>query len=141
MAHAEACGAENAHMKMLFLLAASPLVVATAHAQAVGGDSAAGKVAFAACAGCHQVGPSARNAFGPQLNGILGRRAGDQPGYSYSDAMRKSQVIWSEPSLAAFIKRPEQVVPGTRMRFSGWGYDERRLADLFAYLRTFPPVK
>jgi len=127
-------------MNMLVLLAASILLATAGHAQAGMGDVAAGKRAFAPCSACHQIGASARNAFGPQLNGIVGRRAGVGPDFRYSDAMRKSQVTWSEPVLAAFIMDPERVVPGTRMRFSGWGYDEEKLADLFAYLRTFPSV-
>ncbi|MEJ8851001.1 c-type cytochrome [Variovorax rhizosphaerae] len=109
------------------------------YAQTAFGDAAAGKAAFAACASCHQVGASARNAFGPQLNGLMGRRAGAVADYNYSVGMRQSQVIWSEQTLTAFIKRPDQVVPGNKMRFSGWGYDEKKLANLFAYLRTFPP--
>ncbi|MEJ8853120.1 c-type cytochrome [Variovorax robiniae] len=115
------------------------LAAAIGYAQGVVGDVAAGKAAFAACASCHQVGASARNAFGPQLNGLIGRRAGGAADYNYSLAMRQSQVIWSEQTLAAFIKRPDLVVPGNKMRFSGWGYDEKKLANLFAYLRTFPP--
>jgi cytochrome c len=128
-------------MKIRVLLAASALCAGTGHAQTRAGEVAAGKLAFAPCGACHQVGASARNGFGPQLNGIVGRRAGDEPDYRYSDAMRRAQVIWSEQSLAAFIKRPDEVVPGTKMRFSGWSYDDKRLADLVAYLRTFPPAK
>ncbi|MEJ8859572.1 c-type cytochrome [Variovorax robiniae] len=140
-AHGEAGQAENAVMKMHVFLVASTLLPPVGLAQAVSGDVAAGKVAFGACGACHQVGASARNAFGPQLNGIVGRRAGIEPDYRYSDATRKSQVIWSEPALAAFIKRPDPVVPGTKMRFSGWGYDDKKLADLVAYLRTFPSAR
>lgn len=54
--------------------------------------------------------------------------------------MRKSEIVWSEKTLAAYIRRPDDVVPGTNMRFNGWAYGEQRLADLFAYLRTFPPT-
>lgn len=54
--------------------------------------------------------------------------------------MRKSGVVWSEQTLAAYIRRPDDVVPGTSMRFNGWAYGDQKLADLFAYLRTFPPT-
>ncbi|WP_093556311.1 c-type cytochrome [Pseudoduganella namucuonensis] len=99
------------------------------------GDAEAGRAAFARCAGCHQVGPSARSVFGPQLNGIVGRCAGSDAGYKYSEAMRKSGIVWSDQTLAAFLRAPGDVVPGTRMRFWGIG-DERQVADILAYLRT-----
>ena len=110
----------------------------SAYAAPRAGDVTAGKAAFAACASCHQVGSAARHGFGPQLNGIIGRRAGTGPGFNYSPAMRKSEVVWSEKALAAYIRRPDNVVPGTNMRFNGWAYGEQKLVDLFAYLRTFP---
>lgn len=103
------------------------------------GDPAAGQRTFSACASCHQVGPSARNGFGPQLNGIIGRRAGTAAGYNYSSAMKGSAIVWSPDLLAAFVRDPGQLVPGTKMRFSGFGYSDQTLADLAAYLRKFPP--
>ncbi|MFJ1259955.1 c-type cytochrome [Cupriavidus sp. CuC1] len=106
-----------------------------AAAQATG-DAQAGKGVFASkCASCHSVGPSARAAFGPQLNGIFGRVAGGTTDYKYSPEMKKSGVVWSEKTLSAFIRSPSKVVPGTRMRF--WGIsDERQIADLLAYLHA-----
>ncbi|WP_373888202.1 cytochrome c family protein [Massilia sp. Root351] len=99
------------------------------------GDAAAGKVAFKRCASCHQVGPAARGAFGPQLNGIVGRKAGATADYRYSPAMKQSGIVWTEQKLAAFLKSPSEVVPDNQMRFWGIG-DERQIANLVAYLRT-----
>ncbi len=100
------------------------------------GDVIAGKVAFAKCANCHQVGPSARGAFGPQLNAIFGRQAGTSKDFKYSMAMINSRIVWSEASLRAFIKSPNDVVPGNKMRFYGIS-NEKQIADLIAYLRKF----
>lgn len=106
------------------------------------GDAEAGRVAFAAaCARCHQVGPSARAGFGPQLNGIVGRRAGATTDHRYSAALKNSKIVWTEQSLARFIKDPEGTVPGTSMRFFGLGYTDRKVTDLVAYLRTYPPLQ
>lgn len=97
----------------------------------------AGRKVFARCANCHQVGPGARNLFGPELNGIIGRRAGGLPGYAYSPALKQAGFTWDEAKLAAFVRDPEQVVPGNAMRF--WGLsDERQVANLLAYLRSHP---
>jgi len=99
-------------------------------------DLALGKAAFAACASCHQIGPGARAGFGPQLNGVMGRRAGSTTDFKYSEAMKKAGFIWDERLLAAFIDSPEKLVPGTKMRFFGLGYDEKKVAALAAYLRA-----
>ena len=100
-----------------------------------GGDVEAGRAEFARCRSCHKAGPSARSGFGPQLTGIVGRRAGAATDYNYSAAMKNSGVVWTGPALAAFLRAPQQVVPGNKMRF--WGIsDDRRIADLLAYLRT-----
>ena len=100
------------------------------------GDAVAGKIVFARCANCHQVGPSARGAFGPQLNAIVGRQAGTSKDFAYSTAMKNSRIVWSEASLRAFIKSPDDVVPGNKMRFFGVN-NEKQIADLIAYLRKF----
>ena len=100
------------------------------------GDVEAGKAAFAKCASCHSVGPSARGGFGPQLNAIFGRRAAATADYTYSAAMKNSGIVWSDKTLAAFLAAPSDVVPGTKMRFWGIGND-RQIANLLAYLRTF----
>jgi cytochrome c len=50
--------------------------------------------------------------------------------------MKASGIVWNERTLAAFLHDPDKLVPGTRMRFWGIG-DERQVAALLAYLRTF----
>lgn len=100
------------------------------------GDVAAGKTAFMKCASCHQVGRSARGGFGPQLNGIIGRQAAATGDFKYSQAMKNSGIVWSEEKLRAFLKSPDDVVPGNKMRFFGIGND-REIDNLLAYLRTF----
>ncbi|MFL6632681.1 MAG: c-type cytochrome [Massilia sp.] len=95
-----------------------------------------GATVFKPCASCHQVGPNARGGFGPQLNGLFGRRAGSTADFVYSDAMKASGIVWDERTLAAYLRDPDKIVPGTKMRF--WGiHDENDMAALLAYLRTF----
>ena len=116
-------------MKAYLLLA----LLAVARAGAAGNPKA-GELLFKRCASCHQVGPYAQGGFGPQLNAIIGRRAASTTDYKYSEAMRKSGLVWDEKTLAAFLRAPHEVVPGTSMRF--WGVkDEQQVADLLAYMR------
>ncbi|WP_084070841.1 c-type cytochrome [Pandoraea vervacti] len=101
------------------------------------GDVDAGKALFASrCASCHAVGPMAASGFGPQLNGLSTRRAGSLKDFEYSAAMKQSGLVWDDKTLAAFIANPGNTVPGTKMRFWGIG-NERKVADLIAYLHTF----
>ncbi len=113
------------------------LLASAANAAAAAGDARAGQAVFASkCASCHQVGPSARAAFGPPLTGIVGRPAASQPGYAYSPALQRSGITWNDASLAAFLKAPDEVVPGTKMRFYFLPFNrDRQIADLLAYLR------
>ena len=53
-------------------------------------DAAAGEKVFGVCKACHQIGENAKNAIGPILNGIIGRKAGSVVGYSYSHANKNS---------------------------------------------------
>ena len=73
---------------------------------------------FQRCYSCHSVDPAEHNLQGPNLNGVLGRRAGTLPAYEYSAAMLaagRGGLVWTEPTLEAFVADPEAVVPGTTM--------------------------
>ena len=109
-----------------------------AQADEIVGDADAGKAQFTRlCGGCHKVGPDARSSFGPQLNGLIGRKAGSSEDYQYSDAMRNAGFVWTPEQFSAYIEDPSDVVPGTRMIF--WGLsNKQKIADLLAYLRANP---
>lgn len=95
----------------------------------------AGRRLFARCTNCHEVGAGARNGFGPQLNGIVGRKAGSAPAYAYSPALKQAGFVWNEQKLVAFIRDSEKVVPGNKMRFLSF-MSEKQASDIVAYLRT-----
>jgi cytochrome c len=114
--------------------AVSLLLALSAQAQ----DAEAGKTVFNQCRACHQVGESAKNLVGPQLNGLFGRKAGTVEGYNYSDANKNSGKVWDEAFFATYIKDPKAVMPGTKMVYAGLK-DDKRIADLTAYLKTFGP--
>lgn len=99
-------------------------------------DAVAGKRVFNKCMACHAVGPSAANKYGPELNGLFGRPAGSVPGYPYSEANRKSGIVWTEDVFREYIKSPRTFLKGTRMAFTGLK-SEKEISDLVAYLQTF----
>jgi cytochrome c len=120
-------------MKSLVLAAASlALTMATAQAQ----DLAAGEQSFKKCGPCHSVGEDAANKIGPVLNGLEGRKSGTIPGYSYSEANKKAEIVWSDAAFKDYIQNPMAKVPGTKMAFAGIR-NEKEINDLWAYLKQF----
>jgi cytochrome c len=120
-------------MRALVLLAAFILAsTSTVKAQ----DAAAGEKVFAQCRACHQMGETAKNAVGPVLNGLFGRKAGTVEGYVYSPANKNSGIAWDEATFRDYIKDPKAKIPGTKMIYAGLK-DEQRINDLIAYLKQF----
>ena len=113
-------------------------LTAPASSASAAGAAAAGESKFKVCRICHQVGESARNFVGPELNGLVGRKAGTVPGYNYSDANRNSGVIWDEATLARYLHSPREIVPGTKMAFPGMSQEDD-VQDVIAYLKQFGP--
>ncbi len=99
-------------------------------------DAANGEKVFAQCRACHQIGPTAKNAVGPHLNGLFGRTAGTVEGYNYSQANKGSGITWDETVFKEYIKDPKAKIPGTKMVYAGLK-DEKRIDDLIAYLKQF----
>lgn len=93
-----------------------------------------GQAVFKKCAACHTAEKGGPNKVGPNLWGVVGRKAGSHEGFAYTDGM-KSQPAWGFDTLAKFIHNPKGVVPSTKMVFAGI-QEAGDLADLLAYLRT-----
>lgn len=127
-------------MKISCIVIASAVLAASAASVTAqdAGDPAAGEKVFAKCKVCHQIGEGARNAVGPELNGVVGRKAGSVPEYSYSTANKSSGITWDEVTLKRYLKDPRGVVPGTKMIFPGLS-KEKDIDDVIAYLKQFGP--
>jgi cytochrome c len=104
-------------------------------ARAADGNAAAGQKLFIQCRACHTVAAGAAHGVGPNLNGVVGTKAGSKRGYVYSSPMAKSGVVWNNASLDRFLTRPSAMVPGTKMAFAGVAAQKTR-ADIVAYLAT-----
>lgn len=99
-------------------------------------DVASGEKVFVQCKTCHQIGEGAKNAVGPVLNGLFGRKAGTIEGFKYSDANKNSGITWDEATFVEYIKNPKAKVPGTKMIYPGLK-DDQKIKDLTAYLKQF----
>ena len=121
----------------LTALAASLTVVAIVTASAdAAGDPEKGAGVFNKCRACHRIGPGARTLVGPELNGVVGRKAGSLEGYPYSAAVKAAGLTWDEATLTQWLRSPRALVPGTRMTFAGISKDDD-IANVIAYLKTF----
>lgn len=87
------------------------------------------------CSICHALTPGPSRKAGPSLHGVFGRPAGGYPGYTYSQVLTGSGIIWSETTIdALFDLGPDHYVPGSKMPMQRiTGADDRR--DLIDYLR------
>src|SRR6516164_10211141 len=128
------------HMVSL-TLAASVFLGVHAAATAAEGNAEKGKAVFAKCGICHQVGPGAKTLVGPELNGIVGRKAASIADYTmYSAGMKKlgdSGWVWTEENIDKWIANPKAMIPDSSMALAFVGIpDAQERADIIAYLKA-----
>jgi cytochrome c len=116
------------HKFLLSIFMAAGFVAAAAQAEDLGSKS------FATCAACHSV-KEGENGTGPSLHNLIGRKAGTVEGFRYSGPMKRSGITWDHDTLTAFLRAPQESVPGNRMPFSGVA-DEAELKALVSYLEA-----
>jgi len=102
------------------------------------GDAASGEKVFRKCKACHAV-EEGKNKVGPSLHNIVGRTPGTVDGFRYSAAMvafGEEGKVWDDATLSAYLEKPRDVVPKTKMAFAGLKKAEDR-DDVIAYLKQF----
>lgn len=113
---------------MLFLTAPSSL------AQQPASDDAAQQAFNNSCRTCHSM-KEGDNRLGPNLNKIVGRKAGSLPNYNYSSSMKEAGFVWDQDKLTRFMIKPDEVVSGNKMQpYGGISADEA--AKVVAYLQA-----
>jgi len=115
---------------------AATLMLSAAPARAAG-DPVAGKAVSAKCAICHTFEPG-KNKIGPSLAGVVGRKSGSLPGFSYSPGMKAANLTWNAATLDKYLTNPRALVPTTKMIFAGLPQATDR-ANLIAYLTQVSP--
>lgn len=96
---------------------ASPIETApaaTTSAVATSAAADAAPAAFATCRTCHST-QAGVNGVGPTLFSIMGSKAGEVPGYTFSTALKNSGIVWDPEKLDAWLQNPTKMVPGTKM--------------------------
>lgn len=100
-------------------------------------DLLRGQRAFQRCYACHSVIAGEDTLPGPNLRGVLGRRAGTMPGFEFSLGMLEAGtargLVWTRRTLDAFLADPQGMVPGMTMTMLGLpDADDRR--DVIDYI-------
>ncbi len=113
------------------VFAAAPSGPGAVEGPAVSGTAEAGAKIYTRCEACHAF---AYDRTGPRHCGLIGRKAGSVPGFAYSDAMKRSGIVWNAQSLDRFLDDPMKAVPGTTMGYAGVK-DPKERADLIAFLQ------
>ena len=121
--------------RLIHTLAAVLLLsVAPAMAQEAAGNAEAGQRVFNQCRACHTINRDGRNMVGPNLFGVVGRRAGSVDGFRYSRPMHEKHeqnFVWTEDNLRA-SSRPTDPPELTRRRatMARMRAEEEALAEL-----------
>jgi cytochrome c len=115
--------------------AATALAFAVPQAFAQSGNATVGQRLFnQQCRACHTLEAGGASITGPNLHGLFGRKAGTLAGYEFSDAMKKSGIVWDEATLTEYARDPQAKVPDGKMVYAGMK-QPGQLADLVAYLK------
>jgi cytochrome c len=100
-------------------------------------DVTAGQQQSMKCMSCHSFAKGGPNMTGPDNWGVIGRKPGTHPGFSYSDAMVAFGMkvpAWDYDHLYMFLKNPQDYISGTKMTFVGLKNPQDRI-NLIAWLR------
>ena len=113
------------------LLLCAVMFAAPAYAD---GDAAAGQKIYAQCRACHSL-EAGKNGLGPSLKGVVGRKAASVESFkTYSPAMQKSGVTWTEDNIKKYLADPKGFVPGNRMVYAGLKKPED-VENVIAYIK------
>jgi len=99
----------------------------------IDGDLERGRKLYLQCRACHSLKENEPHKIGPNLFKIIGSTAGTMKGYNYSDALSKSEIVWTKENLDLWLEKPYEILPGNKMVFSGMRKQEDR-NDLIAYV-------
>jgi cytochrome c2 len=132
-------GAIRDKLALQLTSAAKPAPPLSSTDSAIPETTAAGEppAAFGICSACHTVSKDGSNGVGPNLRGVVGRRAGTAAGFAYSPAMRGAQVTWTADQLEEYLKDPATKVPGNFMSIAGIpdAADRQSIIDYLVTLR------
>jgi len=97
------------------------------------GDVMHGEKVFKKCAACHSIIKGGKNAIGPALYNVVGRKVGVIEDYKYSKALIAYEKNWTFEELNGFLIKPAKWIKGTKMAYAGLRKEKDR-ASVIKYL-------
>ena len=94
-----------------------------------------GAQVFRHCVACHTLKPDEGPRAGPSLWHVFGRHIATLPGYNFSPALKKMDIVWSKDTVAKLFEiGPAHYTPGTKMpeQTIGSPEDRQALVDFLA---------
>lgn len=84
---------------------------------------------YRACIACHTLKPDEGPRAGPTLHGLFGRRIATLPGYDFSPALKRLDIVWTPETVSKLFEvGPMAYTPGTKMPEQRIGSAEDRTA-------------
>ena len=101
---------------MKYTITALTILAASSGMALSAGDAEAGKKVFNQCQTCHVVADADGNVLagknaktGPNLYGIIGRKAASYEGFKYGEGIQEAAakgLVWDEEKLTAYVQDP-----------------------------------
>ncbi|MEY3308983.1 MAG: hypothetical protein RLZZ413_3021 [Pseudomonadota bacterium] len=101
---------------MKYTITALTILAASSGMALAAGDAEAGKKVFNQCQTCHVVADADGNVLagknaktGPNLYGIIGRKAASYEGFKYGEGIQEAAakgLVWDEEKLTAYVQDP-----------------------------------
>ncbi len=99
------------------------------------GDLAHGEKVFKKCSACHMIAADGKNMIGPNLWGVIGRKAASITDYNYSKAMVAYAKNWTFEEMNSYLIKPQAYIKGTKMAFAGLRKEKDR-ASVILYMNS-----
>ena len=115
------------------------IAMALVNGSALAGDPVKGGKVFSKCAACHTIKKDGKQGVGPNLFGVVGRKAGSVQGFRRYAGLKGAEFVWDEPTLDAWLSNPKEFIKErsggkTSMKIKLRKANQRD--DVIAYLGT-----
>ncbi|MFQ5763826.1 MAG: c-type cytochrome [Rhodospirillales bacterium] len=126
--------------KETFVAIAAAVALALASGSALAaGDAKKGEKVFKKCKACHSAKKGGKHKVGPNLFGVVGRKAGTAKGFKRYKGMKGADWTWDEALLKEYLANPKKFTKKRTGKKSTMAFKLKKDSDkddVIAYLKT-----